>query len=346
MNRNPVFGVWLILWLAAACGKAGNPPRAAFYHWEARLDLSEAERELLAHTGARRLYIRFFDIDWPDGAAEPAPVSWLEAGAPPPDDLEVVPVVFIANQTFERLPEADVEELARKTVRALRATAGDWARPVEWQFDCDWTDNTRDKFFGFLRAVKARVVQPVSVTIRLHQFRYPERTGVPPADRGMLMFYNMGDLYDWDESNSMLNLDKAAPYLQGAPPYPLPLDLALPAYRWGVAYRHDRLLLLMHGLGDESLQDTSRFSALGPGRYELLKSTYIDGYYLYAGDRIRLEAAPADSLQKALGQLRRTGLLYGARHLAFYHLEDKLTQRYARDFWEQLEDEGFIRRSP
>jgi len=340
------FGVWLILLLSVACAKEERLPQPAFYHWEARLELSEAERALLDHTGARRLYLRFFDIDWPAGAAGPAPVSWLEVGAPPPKNLEVVPVVFITNQTFERLPEAEVEALARQTVRALRSTAGDWARPVEWQFDCDWTEATRTKFFAFIRAVKATVEQPVSVTIRLHQLRYPERTGIPPADRGMLMFYNMGDLYDWDEPNSILNLSKAAPYLRGAPPYPLPLDLALPAYRWGVAYRHDRLLLLMHGLDAGDLRDSSRFAALGPGRFELLKSTYIDGYYLYAGDRIRLEAAPADSLRRALDQLRRCGLLCGARHLAFYHLEDKLTKRYARDFWEHLAAEGFIRRSP
>lgn len=346
MNRNSVFGGLLILWLATACGEEASAPQPAFYHWEARLDLSEAERALLAQIGTRRLYIRFFDIDWAEEAPEPAPVSWLSAAEPPPVPVEVVPVVFITNQTFERLPGAEVEALAQKTVRALRATAADWARPVEWQFDCDWTEATRDKFFTFIRAVKALLDQPVSVTIRLHQLRYPERTGVPPADRGMLMFYNMGDLYDWHEPNSMLNLSKAAPYLKGAPPFPLPLDVALPVYCWGLAYRDGQLLLLMHGLERADLQDTNRFAQLGAGRYELLKSGYIDGYYLYAGDRIRLEAAPPDSLQEALGRLRQSGLLAGARHLAFYHLEEKLTQRYARDFWAQLEADRFIRRSP
>ncbi len=68
-------------------------------------------------------------------------------------------------------------------------------RSGELQFDCDWSDATRDRFFALLTAVGERARPAgitLSATIRLHQVKYRERTGVPPVERGMLMFYNMG----------------------------------------------------------------------------------------------------------------------------------------------------------
>ncbi|MBK8703650.1 MAG: hypothetical protein IPN33_08475 [Saprospiraceae bacterium] len=140
-------------------------------------------------------------------------------------------------------------------------------RILEIQIDCDWTEKTRDSYFYLLKKMREQL-EPgncaLSATIRLHQVRYFKKTGAPPVDRGMLMFYNMGDVESWEEPNSILNIKKGEPYLDGAARYPLPLDVALPAFGWGVLFREGRMIRLIYPIDEKVLADTSRFSAGGP----------------------------------------------------------------------------------
>ena len=118
------------------------------------------------------------------------------------------------------------------------------------------------------------------------------------------MYYNMGDLEALDEPNSILNLEKAAPYLAN-PHYDLPLDIALPIFSWGVLFREGKMIKLLPGNGRQGME-------------EVTESTYLDGYYLYAGDIIRWEAITPDLLQAACQQLR-TLPKEGRHFITFYH---------------------------
>jgi hypothetical protein len=73
--------------------------------------------------------------------------------------------------------------------------------------------------------------------------KYRERTGVPPVDRGMLMFYNMGRFSADPEARAIFDLESARRYLARISSYPLPLDLALPMWSWTVAPRSLRRML-------------------------------------------------------------------------------------------------------
>jgi hypothetical protein len=165
----------------------------------------------------------------------------------------------------------------------------------------------------------------LSVTLRLHQYRYPEQTGVPPADRAMLMFYNMGDLADWAEPNSILNLEKARPYLATEKKYPLALDVALPLFRWGVLFRQGKMIKLLPEIDAAAIRSVGGVALDGESsqRFEIPESTYLEGYYLYAGDRIRLEMITPEQLLAAAEMLR--GVASGERpYVSFYHLDSKL----------------------
>jgi len=111
----------------------------------------------------------------------------------------------------------------------------------------------------------------------------------------MLMYYNMGEVRAWEESNSILNLEAAEPYLNGKA-YPLPLDLALPLFRWGVVFREGKMIRLINNLSAEALADRTRFFPMTPDRYEVQKGTFLQGHYLYQGDFIRLEAVQPAAL--------------------------------------------------
>ncbi len=64
--------------------------------------------------------------------------------------------------------------------------------PREIQIDCDWTERTRNAYFQLLTALKREPFlqgKILSATIRLHQVKYVQRSGIPPADRGRVCFF-------------------------------------------------------------------------------------------------------------------------------------------------------------
>ncbi|MGG2305049.1 hypothetical protein ACE4Z6_26875, partial [Salmonella enterica] len=93
------------------------------------------------------------------------------------------------------------------------------------QIDCDWTLGTKEKYFSLLKRIKERMALPLSCTIRLHQVKYQAKTGVPPVDRGMLMYYNMGHVEGATETNSIYDPANADKYVSYVKDYPLPLDV-------------------------------------------------------------------------------------------------------------------------
>jgi hypothetical protein len=279
---------------------------------------------------ARRLYVKFFDVAWDDASNEAVPQASLERVGEW-TDYDMVPTVFITNQTMLELPATERKDLAERILQKITSL---WPglQPGEIQLDCDWTEGSRDAYFQLLALVRERLptTTKLSVTLRLHQYRYPEQTGVPPADRAMLMFYNMGDLTDWEEPNSILNLEKARPYLQTTAPYPLPLDLALPIFNWGVLFREGKMIKLLPGLTANALTAVGA-KLLDQGddqRFEITKSTYLEGYYLYRGDQLRLETIRAEQLVEAARLLRSVTTSSNA-YLSFYHLDSTLLSQFS-----------------
>jgi hypothetical protein len=320
--------------------KPGTAPLPAFYHWKTQMRLVAAEQNYLQALHVQKLYVKFFDLDWDEAAGQSVPLATVEMDTAGLAGLDIVPTVFITNRCLLNLPMQEVDTLASRIYQKIKFLA--LHAPNELQFDCDWTPQTQAKYFGLLNSVKnlsqldSSFTRPhhsaplISATIRLHQLKYPEKTGVPPVDRGMLMCYNMGDLDDWATENSILDTAILKSYLSPTPDYPLPLDLALPLFRWGVLFRDGRLAKLLNGLSDADMQDTARFAKTAPNRYEVKKSTYLQAHYLYAGDQIRLEAVSDETLAAAAKQV---ALLRSETRqtVAFYHLDTTAVQLFPKE---------------
>jgi hypothetical protein len=328
--------------LEAGCRREGGRDVApAFYHWRTQYALTPVEEAYLDSLEVEKLYVRFFDVDWDADYGGAVPLAVLNAEGPWKTDLEIVPVIFITNRTLLQLPLEQVPELSRRIHRKLFELVTRFPPPSgirEIQFDCDWSGQTREKFFLLIeefRKLQANPEMALSATIRLHQVRHFELTGVPPVDRGMLMFYNMGRLEDWDEPNSILNLEAARPYLENARRYPLKLDLALPVFAWGVLFRQGRMIRLINNLHMEALTDTARFVKTAPNRFEVKKSTYLEGYYLYKGDQIRLEQIGHRSLTEAAVMLSRQ-LKNEPLTVAFYHLDTATIKHFPNEILEKV----------
>ena len=211
-----------------AAPRSEPPPQRSFYYWRTVFRLSQAERAALQALQIRRLYVRLFDVTWDSAASAPTFVGDLtvDATEPAPEEIEFIPVVFLRHEVLQKLDEAGVRALSVELWRrieertallpglaggAAASTPGAAASTRELQIDCDWTDGTRDRFFALLTELRrlgaasaARRATPaprLSATIRLHQVKYRERTGVPPVERGMLMFYNICLLYTSDAAD-------------------------------------------------------------------------------------------------------------------------------------------------
>jgi hypothetical protein len=317
--------------LAPGCRRTTHLITPAFYHWKTSLQLSAEEMHYLQQAQAGRLYVRAFDVDWDPGYRDAIPLAELQTDTFKGPKLEIVPTVFITNRTLEHLPSEQIPRLAARILKKTTAVKTHFpANHIpEIQMDCDWTAGTRAAYFQLLRHIRKGAAAEglhLSATIRLHQFSGYARTGVPPVDRAMLMCYNTGDLEAWDEENSIYQESHARRYLSRQTDYPLPLDVALPAFRWGVLFRDGRLIRLIHGLKPSDLQRAA-FRQTGPRRYRVEKSTYLDGYYLYRGDRIRLESTGLPDMQSAFDLVKpslKPGLPLA---LSVYHLDTTLVQR-------------------
>jgi hypothetical protein len=161
----------------------------------------------------------------------------------------------------------------------------------------------------------------LSATVRLHQVKYRSETGVPPVDRGMLMVYNVEPVQKLQTANSIFNPAVVKDYLQDSEGYPLPSDVALPIFSWGVVFQGNRFIGLVNQLGKEDLRERKIFRKRDRNLYEVLKDTEVRGVRLYHGDTVRVENAASRDVMTVIRYLRRK-LHTGRIHVAVYHFDD------------------------
>jgi hypothetical protein len=264
----------------------------AYYFWRTGSSMDGDERDLLRRHQIHTLYTKILDIDW-GGENGAIPVASLDIhdfnrqlNVYDSLGVRIVPVIFITNKTFVNIDSVDIPALAKRVLRRCLPAydsmdreyeARDYlndrslARPCEVQFDCDWTAGTAGKYFLFLKTVRQLLPADsihISATIRLHQYKYPGKTGVPPVDRGMLMLYNVSDLTQYSPVNSIFDEEKAQAYFTGNRSYPLPLDMALPAYSWGLVFRGKKFYQIENGLDAAAMAGNDAVESEGAAEQE------------------------------------------------------------------------------
>ncbi|ANI88485.1 hypothetical protein A9P82_03735 [Arachidicoccus ginsenosidimutans] len=273
------------------------------------------------------------------------------------------PVIFITNRTFERIDSVWCNDsLAVKLKRKINETSSEIenaiaenkmyryrdsvgyspnfdydafrdsvrkTRPVpynEIQIDCDWTASTRDKYFAFLRSLKKQFPDKIiSVTIRLYPYKYPDKIGVPPVDKGMLMCYNLGAINNPETKNSIFDLHELKAYLN-AKHYKLPLDIALPIFGWYVWFRDNQVkgLIYQSQLNENIIRHN--FDSIVPHRFQMNKDFVIDNNYLREGDILREEFPDKEELITAATLLHNK--FPNAQHITFFDWDYKRVKEY------------------
>jgi hypothetical protein len=315
--------IWLILALFA-CEKPKVDTKIAFYYWKTDFLCTPETRDYLDNQGAQKVYLRLFDLAI-DGQ-DVAPNAIIKFQDALPSDLEIVPVIYITNSVWKRQGGTTDTVLADSTLALLEQLRGLGAATSPWQevqFDCDWTRQTRERYFSFLRLMSSKLAKncAVSATIRLHQYREPVATGIPPVQRGMLMLYQSGDIDDPTAENTILTTSDAQKWLKNAKPYPIPLDVAIPAYRWTLVYRMSQLQHIINDLDPAKLAtDTSLFYQVMPNRYFCQRNAYFEGYYMHEGDFIRFETVDTATVRQVYQEFCAKNEALPAT-CAVYHLD-------------------------
>jgi hypothetical protein len=308
-----------ILCILQSC-KMHDNPQSAFYYWKSDFNLNTQRSVILKAVANDDLYLRFFDITWNDETHEPQPDAIISFSQPV-DKFSITPVVFIANKTFEQIADTAINTLAAHTnVLIIHIAAKANIRYENIQFDCDWTLTTRDKYFNILKALKKLSNRHLQATIRLHQVKYKERTGIPPVDKGVLMFYNMGTLNNnLQQPNSIYNPGDAQKYIAYIPQYPLKLDVALPLFSWAIQIREGRLVQLYNNPNKSDFHQTQNFIN-DKGAFRAKKSFFLNGVYIKQNDIFKLEQTDVNSLKKAAGQLSAFLPAQQNRTIIYYEL--------------------------
>lgn len=323
--------LFLLMVLTAACRHQTKP--LSFYYWKTQFTLNSYEKSVLTEHAVKSLYVRYFDVDLKPEAQHPVPVSPIQLDSSI-RSYNVIPVIFIRNRTFERLPTAEVPELAKNVLALVsQISQSQGIHPTQIQFDCDWTERTRDRFFQFIKQYRAYTNQIISATIRLHQVKYKEVTGVPPVDYGVLMYYNMGAI-NGDNNNSIYEKSIADKYNSYIKSFPLPLDVALPVFSWALTIRDGKVVELLNKINFTQFENDSNFIKAGSDRYQVKHACFKSGYYFKENDQIKQEHVPASDLQDITNQINKyTNHKIGK--LIFYDLDSTNLVQYDKDVFEK-----------
>lgn len=328
----------LLFWLGISVGcKKEKSANSSFYYWKRNFELNKTQQDLLTSNNITKLYIRFFDVKWDKKSEKPYPEAILNVRQNM-DSLQITPVIFITNQTFEKLGPASIDSLAASSNQLLEQLAS--KNHIVYQaiqIDCDWTLGTKAAYFSFLKSLRSLSKKKLEATIRLHQIKYQFKTGVPPVDRGILMFYNMGKLSaDPKTPNSIYNPTDAAAYVGTLNQYLLPLDIALPVFSWSLQIRSGKIIQVYAKIGQTELNDKTHYKPTDHKNvYEAIDSFFSAGIYVKAGDIFKLEESTPHLLEQAAQQLSAHLNKDTTRTIIYYELGNlSLSAFKAKDFKE------------
>lgn len=323
-----------------SCNEPGKPREVerSFYYWKSVLNLGSYEKQKLDSLHVRTIYLKFFDVAWNEAEQAPMPVAKLSVNEASIASLRlpgsnnfaynIIPVIFITNECIQKLDTSQIDALGDNisdlTFKLIDRNS--FHDIPEIQFDCDWSQSTKEKYFKLIGRFRKRFAHtPLSATIRLHQVKFVSKTGVPPVDRGLLMCYNMGNLRDPATKNSILESAELKKYTGNMSAYPLPLDMAFPLFSWKVLYRKNTYAGLVQDLPDQLLNNG--IAKQTGDRFEVLKDTLIAGYAFKKGDLLRDEQSDPGEILKTAAEIRKQ-LKNTSLRVSLYHLDSVILSKY------------------
>lgn len=316
-------------------------PVNSIYYWKTAFQLDSTDVNFMQKHDIEHIYLRMFDVVTNDNelitankTIPAASVKFIKYWDYDPLDeipnLKITPTVYITLDAL-KAEYGNEKGLAEKIVKRVSNmvsynSISDCV--TEFQLDCDWTESTRLSYFELCRHVKEKIEADslnwrLSSTIRLHQLNQ----NAPPVDSGVLMLYNTGSIKNPDSHNSILDVADVKPYLKNLAGYPLHLDCAYPSYSWNLIFRNNKFIGIFRDdikkIPGASLQRDSN-------KIRVSKDTILSGKLLQAGDIIRVESSPYNTISQ-VKKLVDNELKNSPHSNILYHFDSSNLSQYSDD---------------
>lgn len=313
-----------------SCSKQ-EKPKIAFFYWKTQYLLSTKEKNLLKKLDVRKLYIRYFDVvkNAKEDIFPNSPIVFLQKPT-----ATVVPVLYIKNNVFltEKLNLNLLANNMYNLVKQINKSQNITTNTIE--IDCDWSLQTKEKFMLFIEEFKKVSKKEILATIRLHQIKYYQTTGIPTVKRGVLMYYNMGNI-NIGVSNSIYQKSIAKKYLPSLKNYPLPCDVALPIFSWAIHIRNTKIIGLRSKINESFLKNNSNFEPQENNFFKVKNSVYHQGVFYKKNDLLKIEKISNDDLLEMANDLEEN-LKTKPKEILFFDLDTFNINQYEKDIFEKI----------
>lgn len=196
--------------------------------------------------------------------------------------------------------------------------------------DCDWTEKSQKNYFYLLKQIKSQLPSSkIAATIRLWQYKYASKAGIPPVDKGLLMCYNITKPDDLQTKNSIATSEELAQYITHDD-YKLKLDIALPLYSWAVAFRGNQFKGILSDY-DQLIKDTSKVKKTSDTQYVLQDDVLVGQTYLRNGDEIRIEKISDSELDKMISIIKNKIQIDNQTKVTFFSFDKKYINDYGTE---------------
>ena len=309
--------------------------KSAFYFWENnRGSLSNFELKKIKELGTKKLYVKFFEVEKDkNNEIIPSAKSQLQLAKNEIKSIEIIPTVYIRNNVFKNTTKKELSEFAENLYYLIKKRYCENFKSSihslqEIQIDCDWTESTKENYFIFLKNLKMIATQEISATLRLYAYKFPNKMGVLPVDRAMLMCYNLLSPVESRNKNSILDLEELEKYLIGSKEYPLPLDVAIPIYSSIHIYQNNKFKGILYGQNDGFVKKTKSLKGLW---HTIMSDTLINEIYIRKGDKIKYENNSPNKIKKAIDIIKSNVIFDEQSTIALYHLQEIELKQYTHE---------------
>lgn len=314
-----------------------NITRSMYYWSTDRKRLSALEIDALKELKITKLYVKFFEVEKSGSEIIPVEKSKLEFKD---EVIEIVPTIYVRNKVFKESTQDELSKLAQDVFflidKIYKRNISKNKVYKEIQIDCDWTIETQQEYFYFLKELKKIIKgKTLSATLRLYAFKFPEKMGVLPVDRASLMCYNLLSPIDSENRNSILDLEELDKYLNGAEEYPIPLDVALPIYSDVQIYHNSTYSGLVY---NEDPMEIREFYEVKKYWRKVDRDTLYHNYFLRQGDLLKHETVSVNLLSEASRIIQTRIPSAQFETLILFHLDEMELKYYTYEELDALYD--------
>ncbi|MDC1024642.1 hypothetical protein OAR04_01800 [Flavobacteriales bacterium] len=299
MRRTNITIILICLILACSC-KDKSSFSYSTYWWKNNTELNESQKMFLSKNKIKKIYLKIFDLKF-----DRKNIKILTPGVKSgfnEKNLCIIPVIYIENSILKNFKTDTIFNILKNKIK-YSLELGIIKNINFLQIDCDWTLKTKKTYFELLTLL-SNEIDELSVTIRLHQIKYYNLTGVPPVKKGVMMIYNLDSPVDTNIENSIFTFNNAIRYLKKIKEYPIRLDVGLPAFSWGVHYHHGKIKNLISDFDPKKIDSENMYQKKN-GYFKSKKAHFYKTYRISKRDEIRYEYPKITEVKEILNFLSR-----------------------------------------